>query len=262
MRYIIVNFKRLVCQWQLYASILVIILSGIITLKRNFILHNLQSLTQIGALNLFIYSNIVENGYMSILAPILPVFSTSSLIFDDIRNGFYRNLANIKNSLRYFLSGIVSSSLMGGSLYVVTYLIMMLFYIIVDPRPSPFIEFRSGVFWEIYMESMLKYVFVFLINSFIFGTAYSFLGCGLMLIMKNKYTAIGIVMLLYLIPIYFINLLPNRLAIALQWIIPTLTFEISTYNLPIIMHITQLLTIIAISTIIVWISYRKTRIII
>lgn len=252
-------FQRLFTSWQFYLSISIIIGSWFITIKRNEILFNLNNMTSVGALNLFVLGNIIENPVMMILAPLVPVLTFSSEIYNDIKSGFSNNIFQRISPQKYIMSNALFTSLIGGLVFIISYLFLFLLVLIFDPTPSPLISFIIGPFSNIYNQSLLLFCIIFILHSFIFGVVYSLFGFGIAMNCKNKIFIYILPLAIYLLPSYLLYLLPNEVVSMLNWIIPFRTFEIAANNIPLRMNMTQLVIIGLISVFSILIGYKQLR---
>lgn len=253
------HFRKLLTSVPFYLSIVIIIGSSCFTLSRNITLYGLNNYNDIGFLNLFIYSTIKGNTILPIFAPVIASLSYGISFFDELKTGFARNIAILISPKKYFISRIVFSGFAGGFSMFVGLIIVFLGCLIIEPCDSTMMSFMIGAFSNIYYLSMSKYVFDFIIFSCAFSVVYSLLSVGIIANTKNKYIGFGIPLFVYYAPYYLIGLFPDKYQNLLIWVVPFLTFDISSTDLPATLHFTQLLTILIISVLLIYIGYRRWK---
>lgn len=258
-RVIVSELSRIVRSKGVYISLIIIILSSALTLERNMIYQNLRIFSPIGALNMFIYSSIKNNIGMSILAPLVAILPYSCSMFDDIKTGFIKNVLPYISSATYLRAKVILSFFSGGGIFVIGYSIWLLLMFILFPESSIRMGLGIGQFQCIYDFSIFLYCLFFMLYSFCCGACYALLATGISLYVKNKYLAIGLPVVLYYASFYIIQLLPHNLTKPLLYIIPFLTFEITTVDAPALQNIAQILFIYILASILIIVGYKRYR---
>ena len=230
-RTILLDLKRVFFSWQFYLAISIIVLGSIITYNRNLLVRNLDQFHNVGTLNTFIYSNIVANNIVNLLAPVIAGLVFSTTIIDDMKTGMYGMLASRTGPVKYIRSKIISSVICGGGVFLISYLLIFILIVIIDPTASVRTEFyRNGLFGLIYDRSMLLYCFAYIGYTFIFGAVFSLVCLGVAMITKNKYMAVGLPFFLYYISEYAMNLFTKNISDVLHYFLPHMTFDIIAYT--------------------------------
>jgi len=255
----ICDLKRVVLSWQLYFAIGLVFLTSFITLKNNTEQFNLFYFENLGTINLFLYSNVISNGIMSILAPFIAIVVFSTATLDDMKTGYIKNCTLLGQPKKYLKARVISTALTGGGVFAISYSLLFAIYLIIDPSASVRTSFRFGLFLDVYDRSLLLYCAVFILHSFIFGMVYSLFGMGISMVIKNKYIALGLPFVLYYAAPYLMWAVPEKISKLLSYFIPFLTFEISTIDVPLYKNATQLLFILCISVIMISVGYRRWR---
>ena len=197
-RTILFDFKRVIFSWQLYTAIVIILLGAIITYSRNFYIKNLCNLTFIGTINTFIYSNIVGNNIIVLLAPVIASMVYCGNYIEDMKTGLYKQIAARVTPIKYLISKIASAIIWGGGVFLLSYLLIFIAIAILDPAASVRTQLnRESLFGLIYDRSMLLFCFAFVGYTFFFGATYSLVSLGIAMISKNIYLAMGFPFFIY-----------------------------------------------------------------
>ena len=160
-----------------------IILSAIINLSQ---VQWYDPSVKFGVFGLFIYGNIDYNPLMSYIAPFIPALASSRINVLPTENISERN--DFKN---HVLGHSISSMIVGGSVFLFSFLIIFLGCFVIDPSPVTTFE-PFGLFKEVFYISMPVYILLFVVHSTIFGAIYALFGTGITLITKSN--AMGLVM--------------------------------------------------------------------
>lgn len=235
-------YYRTVKKKNTYVAMGIIIISAFFTLKRNWILYSLYLLDHAGAINMFIYSSIKGNGVMSLLAPFVVMLVYPTIFYEDLQNKVMRHVRRQMTKTEFFLSEIASAFVVSGGIYMIGNIIVLAISEIVSPYTSCRITFLVGIFSDIYMDSMGKYVFLFIIHAFVFGGVYGILGVGIAFFIKNKCLLWIVPTLLYYTGYYVVTFFEKGQDL-LQYMIPLLTYEISTFDIPLRANIMQMISV-------------------
>lgn len=242
---------RVLTRKTTYVAILIIICGAFCTLKRNSVLYNLDKLDFVGGLNLFIFSSIKENGVMSVLAPFVIMIVYPSVIFEDIQNHYVDQLYLRMSKSKYYLIQTMQSFFISGSVYVIAHGATLILYFCVSPANSIMLAFINGPFSNVYYKSLTLYCVVFIAHSFLFGSIIGILGMGLAMNLHNKCILWVLPTLIYYLGFYLLILFPEKIQRVLIYIIPLLPYEITTFDIPVAAHISQLFVIFVVGIILI-----------
>lgn len=240
-----------------YISVLIVIIGSFCTLKRNSILYSLNAMDHTGILNLFIFSCIKNNGIMSVLAPFVVMAVYPSIIFEDIQNQYFEQIHLKVANEKFYLLHVFVSFFISGGIYVIAHLITLAIYYCISPGDSVMVAFLNGPFSTVYYKSMTLYCILFIVHSFIFGGIMGILGMGLAMNLHNKCILWTLPTLLYYLGFYLLILFPENLQSVMIYVIPLLPYEITTYDIPVAAHISQLFIITLVGTILIWIGIHR-----
>jgi len=240
-----------------YVAILIVIVSSICTLKRNSILYSLNNMDHVGGLNLFIYSSIKDNGFMSLLAPFVIMVVYPSIIFEDIQNHYFKQLHLRIPNKNFYLLHTLQSFFISGGVYVIAHVITLVICFCVSPENSIMVTFLNGPFSDFYYKSLTLYCIVFIMHSFLFGGVMGILGMGLAMHLHNKCILWTLPTLVYYLGLDLLSLFPERVQYIMIYIIPLLPYEITTFSISTAVHISQLLVIAIIGIILVLFGIRS-----
>ena len=252
-------YYRTVKKKNTYVAISIIIISAFFTLKRNWILYSLYLLDHVGAINMFIYSSIKGNGIMSLLAPFVIMLVYPTIFYEDLQNKVKRNVRRQMTKTDYFLSEIVSAFVVSGSIYMIGNVIVLVIGWFVSPYASCRITFLVGIFSDIYMDSMGKYILLFVAHAFLFGGVYGIFGIGIVFFIKNKCLLWIVPTLLYYTGYYVVTFFEKGQEL-LKYVIPLLTYEISTFDIPLKVNIMQMISVGLTGCILFYIGLSKADI--
>lgn len=222
--------RRILRSWQLYAAVAAVLVAAVLTFPANLKSYNLQYLDNIGGLNRFIYSAIVGNAYMLVVAPFAATVVSGTLLYDDLRTGFSKPCTLLIGPRRYVLSKCLSTALWGALTFAIAYGILLVVCCIVDPSPSVRTDFRFGFFLWAFDRSLLLYCGMFILHAMLYGAVYALFSMGFSLVCKNKYIALGAPVALYYIASYYPAVFPRNIIGILNWFLPFRTFEIATVD--------------------------------
>lgn len=153
----------------------------------------------VGGLNLFLVSFIVGTA-LNLAAPLLAVSLYSQKLYEDIDYGNIKYIVNRIPIKKYISQRILSTSIAGGVSIAIPMLIAMIVYCIYNPNPSATILTAADNFLKpVYYQSKLAYCLLFIINSFLFGAVYSYFSMSISTVVRNKYIAMSIPIIIYLI---------------------------------------------------------------
>jgi len=160
----------------------------------------LYQFPHLGTLNLFLYSAVVVGGGMlSVIAPVLPVLTFGTCIWDDMESGYIRSILVRMKLSKYIRQRIVSISLSGGATFFVSMLLYWGIMVFLDPANSPMIEigFSTTAFGSIYAYSMLLYCMFYIVLIMVFGALQALLAVGVSLLAQNRYVGLIVPAVLY-----------------------------------------------------------------
>ena len=185
------EIKRMYKKPMFYIAITFVVACCLITFSRNYSMKNLCALHQTGAINTFIYSAIVDNTFLYILAPALSGITCISHIVDDLNSTYNRQISIRSSNKHYLTAKVISAFISGASVLGITFLVVFLFCFIADPRPSIPLDFIStSTYGTVYDRSMFAYCVVYIVHSIVWGAAYAVFDFKIALISRNKYIAI------------------------------------------------------------------------
>ena len=252
------NFFRVITGKTTYIAIFLIMLGGVVTFKRNSILFNLDKIHPVGGLNRFIFSCIIDNSLMSVIAPLMAMLVYPTIIFEDIRTHYIRHLYIKIPCKSITVFQVIQSFVLTGGVYAFANMMMLLICVAVDTNPSAMVTFVNGPFSSVYYVSMTLYSFVFIMHSFLVGGAFGILGIGIALNVRNKCMMWILPVLLYYLGLDVLALFPEKIQEILIYIIPLLTYEITTLDLSGLANISQLFFVIVAGIILIyWGQYRR-----
>ncbi len=255
---IAVDMRRIFSSWKFYLAILIVLVSGIVTLNKNIGLF-FPDIDRIGFYNLFIYSNLVQNAFTSVLAPLIAVIAFSDSILDDRKMGYIKNIAPRSSLNKYVKSRMISNSLAGGLVFVIPFVFLFITYYFIDPTTDFYSEYISGLFINVYMQSRFAYCMIFILHSFLFGAIYSLFGMGLSMIFENKYIALLLPLFYYYGTTYIANLFEFSKTSIASYFVPLLTFEFSTVIVPETANACQILEVLIIALLLIFLRLKKWR---
>lgn len=238
------SIYRVFTRKMTYVVILIVIASSLCNLKRNSILYSLNLMDHSGGLNLFIFSAIKNNGIMSVLAPFVTMAVYPTIIFEDIENRYSEQIRLKMSNEKFYLLHVFESFLISGGIYVIAHLITLSICFFVSPGDSVMVAFINGPFSGIYYKSMTLYCVLFIAHSFLFGGVIGILGMGVAMNLHNKCILWTLPTLLYYLGFYLLVLFPENMQSIMIYIIPLLPYEITTYDIPMAVHISQLFVIL------------------
>ena len=250
------EIKRAVCSKYLYITIGIILISGIITYCRNQIVLGLSEYGSIGALNVFIYSNIKNNPVLSFLAPFIAALCSAASM-DEIISGMDKAIIEKYSHKQYIFAQVFSIIIISAIAFTSAYILSMIGCALFSPAESVRLFSSFGQFHAVFDESLGLYCVAFIIHSALFGMCYALLGFGLFYTCRNRFAGLIGPVLIYYCTTFVTVWMPDKIKGILSYIIPSLTFEISTLDIPLAMHITQLLCILVVSFILIYVKFEK-----
>lgn len=251
------DLVRMLKSPELYISILIVLICAGLALKRNWIYQNLRLYSPVGALNLFIYSAIKNNTGMSIFAPFVAVLPFSYALFDEMQTGFSKNIIPYSSFEVYIKSKVISSLVSGGGAFAIAYTVWLISLCIISPETSIRMGIGVGQFKSVYDYSMLLFCLLYIVYVAICGAAYALLATGLSLFLRNKYIVIGCPVILYYASFYASSMFPSEVRTILSYILPFLTFEITSVAVPAIRNFSQIGCIYALALILIYAGQKK-----
>lgn len=147
-----------------------------------------------GMFGLFIYGNIYT-GLVGFLSPFIPAFLLVPLFFGDMKMSAFK--AQSLSLKKYIATRSISACIVSGSVFIVSYLIVFLGCVIVDPSIQ-MIEFQAfGLFEKAYYTSVPLYMLLFILYSAFFGALYGLLSMGIGMATKSTTMAMIIPGIIY-----------------------------------------------------------------
>ena len=237
------NIFRVLTRKTTYIAILIVTIGSMCTWKRNSILYSMNNMNYIGGLNLFIFSSIKNNGIMSVLAPFVVMLVYPDIIFEDIQNHYVEQLRLRISIGKYYMLHAFQSFFVSGGIYVIAHSLILAICFCISPQDSVMIAFLNGPFSGTYYRSLTLYCILFIAHSFFFGGVMGILGMGLAMNLQNKCVLWTLPTLIYYLGFYLLILFPEAIQTALIYIIPLLPYEITTFDIPAAVHISQIIFI-------------------
>lgn len=250
------NLKKNILSPYFVTAALIILLSGLITYFRNQVVLGLAEAGPIGPENVFIYSNIKNNPGMSFLAPLVATACNIPL-YRSIQSQLNGTAEGRALTQGYIGTQAISAGLTGVLVFLCTYAVSLALCFLLAPGQSEMLFAPFGQFEGIYRQSLFLYCLAFIAHSALFGLCYALFGMGLYCAMKSEFSALVLPVVLYYGTTFLNAFLPESVTNLAGYVIPSLTFEISTLDVPLLTHLTQLLAILLAALLCLYIFYRK-----
>ena len=221
------NSMRNIINGKIILCVCVIVASCFVMLLRNIAISEIGAQVNIGTINMFLYSAVYSNPFLSLVLPFLiGIISTSLIKLDD---------ANKK----YFV--LRKSVLCTAVIVFCAYFLVFLLCLIIDPSASVKPNyFRGGLFIQIYDISRIAYCFVFMFYMAFLTLIYAGLSCGVALLARSMY--LGMVLpgfCAYMTP-YLAAPFAEKTQQVIMYFLPFRTFDICA-GLDSKQYLTQLL---------------------
>lgn len=208
-----------------------------------------------GGLDLFTFGNVFFITIIRYLAPFIPAFVLGPLIIDGLLSKDY--LARKTGLKRYIAARALSSAIIGGGIFAVSYLIILLGCFIIEPSLSAEYYEPSGIFMDIYYTNAALYVFLFIAYTALFGTVYGLFSTGVGLLTKSSWMAMAMPGLVYFGARFLWPYFDNPL---LSWMkfLPGNAFNFES-PVPLWRQASELGAVLLVSVILVVIGYFKLK---
>lgn len=192
-----------------WICVLIATVLSIYDLYSNEQLYSMES-ARIGTLTAFIHATALSpSGTFQMCAPILCTIPCALSFLDDIKTSQINNLLCRMKCSDYYISKAISTGLSGGLFFICTYVLVFLCCLIISPVSSVRILLSPIIpFTHIYQTSLLGFIGVYTVHSFIFGYTFTLFAMGISSIVQNKYIGLAGPFVLY------------HTAMLLAWILP------------------------------------------
>ena len=206
-----------------------------------------------GAFGLFIMGNVRGNAIMSYLAPYIPALVMSSLIIDKSKT---ENHKAIRISLKKFITArCVSSFMIGASVFIVSFLVIMIGCFIVDPTIRTLDYKPFGLFAEAYYASVPMYILLFILYTAIFGALYALFSMGISLHTKNNSMKMVLPGIIYHCVVFIMPFFFNTP----YYYSPVLRYEFGSLEMPFHNRVFGIFSILLASLILIVIGYIRIK---
>lgn len=255
-----INAIRMFRTPQIYVSIMIVIIASIVTFQNNNYYYNLYNIENIGAINLFLFSNVINSLVLVILAPLVAVLPFCDTLLDDYKSGFVKSIVTKISASKYYFYQIFYSCIIGGTVFCITFFMELGLFALLDQSASVMISPPNGIFANIYAQSMFEFCITFIINSYIFGFVFALFGCGIAMNVRNKIYIYVIPVGLYYISSTLYQFLPERfLPDFLYFIIPYHTFGIYESLVPGYQFIAQYIILTLFSLLLITMGIKRKK---
>ncbi len=222
------NSMRNIINGKIILCVCVIVASCFVMLLRNIAISEIGTQMNIGTINMFLYSAVYSNPFLSLVLPFLiGIISTS--------------LAKLDDANKKYIFVLRKSVLCTAAIVFCTYFLVFLLCLIIDPSASVKPNyFRGGLFIQIYDISRIAYCFVFMFYMAFLALIYAGLSCGVALLARSTY--LGMVLpgfCAYMMP-YLAAPFTAKTQQAIMHFLPFRTFDICA-GLDSKQYLTQLL---------------------
>jgi hypothetical protein len=183
----------------LWASVLVSMICMALNLV-NFKKEYLDQFVHQGTLNLFLFSAVVVGGgLLSVIAPVLPVLTFGTSIWDDVESGYIRLILVRMKFSKYIRQRILSVAISGGAVFLVSMMLNWGIMALLDSSNSPVLDYGlvTKAFGNVYAYSMLLYCALYVLLATVFGALQALLATGVSLLAQNRYVGLIVPAVLY-----------------------------------------------------------------
>lgn len=154
----------------------------------------------------FFYSGIILGGFtmITLLAPAIAALPFSGSFLQDTEHHFIRGVFNRTKCLNYYWRKIISTGISGALALTLPLVGLLLINLLFFGNHHPNIGSLVGPFSEFYKQKQdLVYILFIILNSGLFGFIYANLGLVATLFIPKPYVAIGIPLIVYMVPSFF-----------------------------------------------------------
>ena len=210
---------------------------SIFDLYNNRGLYN-TSIEKMGMLTAFIHATgLAPSGVFQMCAPLLCAIPYALAFLDDVETGHINNLLSRMKCSDYYISKAVGTGIVGGLYFICVYILLLAVCAIISPSPSirillsPILPFKY-----VYQESLLGFIGIYTVHSFIFGFTFNVLVLGISSIIQNKYIGLAIPFVLYHTAMLLAWILPKALVYDVVKYIPYESFNIQVYDVSLVVY--------------------------
>lgn len=142
-----------------------------------------------GGIGLFLYSSLLGRNLFNYFAPIIAAMPFSSVPLDEMKNGMAKYIVAISNPIKYVVSRILSTFLLGFSVIVMGLLLNLgLSFLFASNGAATYDQLEPSVaFRNIFYNSKALYSYIFILNAGIFGGTYAVFSTGIFSCTKDFY---------------------------------------------------------------------------
>lgn len=196
------------------------------------------SIERMGALTAFLHATALSpSGVFQMCAPLLCTIPFALAFLDDIKTGYINNLLSRMKCSDYYIAKAMSTGIIGGLYFICVYVVLLLFCAVISPVPSFRILLSPIIpFTRIYHKSLLGFIGVYAVHSFIFGCTYNILTLGVSSVIQNKYIGLAIPFVLYHTAMLLAWVLPKASVYDVVKYIPYESFNIQIYDLSTVVY--------------------------
>ena len=210
---------------------------AIFDLYNHEILYN-TSIKEMGMLTAFIHATgLSPSGLFQMCAPLLCTIPYALAFLDDIKTGHVNNLLSRMKCSDYYIAKACGTGIVGGFYFICVYMLLLPICALISPVPSIRI-LQSPIipFTYIYQQSLLAFVGIYAVHSFIFGCTFNLLALGVSSVIQNKYIGLAIPFALYHTAMLLAWILPKASVYDFVNYIPYESFNIQVYDLFLIIY--------------------------
>lgn len=215
-----------------WLGVFIAVALAIYDLYSNESLYNV-SVERMGALTAFIHATALSpSGLFQMCAPLLCTIPCALAFLDDIKTGYINNLLTRMKCSDYYIAKSISTGFVGGLFFIFVYVILLLCCVVISPVPSVRILLSPIIpFTRIYQMSLLGFIGIYTVHSFVFGYTYNVLTMGVSSIVQNKYIGLAIPYVMYHTAALLAWVLPKASVYDVVKYIPYESFNIQIFDL-------------------------------
>lgn len=214
---------------------------------------------KVGALGIFIMSNIRSNGLMCFLAPFIPPLAFSPVKSDDMRTETLKMMIKENSLKKYFLSKSISSMIAGSGVFLSAFLIILAGCFIINSSNAVGSYNPIGLFKEIYYSSPLLYIILFILHTMLFGALYAMFGMGTAIITKSDAMALVFPGIMYNCAQLVGMIFDQTIIYKIGYLFPFLTYEFGSIGMPLWRKLLDLSLVLIASILLIVIGYIKIK---
>jgi hypothetical protein len=209
---------------------------------------------KIGSAEFFISATMYRNILLQMSAPVIAIFVCMN------RGSIFMCDSDAIGSVwktRKMNASLLANATIGGSVFLLSFLFLLLSAVIIFPSPTGSISADYGLFKELYPVSPIGYILAYILHSFVCGAVYALFGASLKVLIVKPVNLVLFIPLVFYSCFTRIGWLFPFLNEVISFASPLYTFDIATYDVPLLKRITELAVVLAISFILIVISYKK-----